>query len=238
MAENEFFSGSPKTMFFSGFVAGVAILAVIASIYLANLTTQNMSVPAEAEGDAVVVEDPTDVDPTPSYTDVPAVTADDHIIGSADAPVIMIEYSDVQCPFCERHHPSMLQLVEEFGDDVAWVYRHFPLSFHAEAVPGAVAAECASEQGQFWAFNDVLIANQDELGDEFYEQTATDLGLDVEAWKTCYASDKYVDEIAAEMNAGAGAGAKGTPATFINGQLVSGALPYETLKEIVEGELE
>jgi protein-disulfide isomerase len=239
MSENEFFSGSPKTMFFSGFVAGVAIIAVFASLYLANMTMSGTDLPAQAEGGTVptVVDDPTQVE-EPAYAAVPGITADDHVLGDPNAAVVLIEYSDFECPFCSRHYPTMKSIAEDYGDQVAIVFRHFPLSFHPEAVPAAQAAECASEQGQFWGFYDQLFQNQTDLGEEFYVQVAGELGLDVAAWQTCYDSDKYVEEIAAEMNAGSAAGVKGTPATFINSQLVSGAVPLETFKAIIDAELE
>jgi len=238
MSENEFFSGSPKTMFFSGFVAGIAIIAVVASMYLANVAFEGSDLPAQAEEDEtapVVVPDPEPEEVV--YSDVPGISADDHVLGDPNASVVIIEYSDLECSFCERHYPTMKSIEEEYGDQVAIVFRHFPLSFHPEAVPAAQAAECANEQGQFWAFHNKLFENQDDLGDEFYFETATNLGLDTTAWQTCYDSDKYVEEIAAEMNAGAAAGVKGTPATFVNGQLVSGAVPLDTFKSLIDAEL-
>ncbi|MFH1142085.1 MAG: thioredoxin domain-containing protein [Candidatus Uhrbacteria bacterium] len=239
MSENEFFSGSPKTMFFSGFVAGIAVVAVITSLYLANITFSDTSLLAQAEQDQVVdvgTDDP--VAEQPNLSTVPALNEDDNYLGNKDASVVLIEYSDIQCPFCFRHHPTMQQVVEEFGDDVVWVYRHFPLSFHPEAVPSAVATECAGEQGKFFDYLDVMVANQDSLADDFYLETATSLGLDLTAWQVCVDSGVMEDKIADQMSAGAAAGVKGTPATFINGQLVSGAVPYETFKTVIELELE
>jgi protein-disulfide isomerase len=237
MSENEFFSGSPKTMFFSGFVSGVAIIAVIASIYLANITFSGVVVNTPAEEDNVVADAGTDPAPIVAV-DLPAITADDRIKGSADAEVILVEYSDIECPFCERHHPVMEQLSEEYGDKVAWVYRHFPLSFHPEATPAAVATECAGDQGSFFEYLDVLMSNQDSLSSAYYEQVAGEMGLNVNDWKTCIASEKYPELIANQMSAAAAAGVKGTPATFINGKMVSGAVPYDTLKGLIDAELE
>jgi len=227
-------------MFFSGFVAGIAIIAVVTSLYLANITFSDTNLPAQAEQEQVVDAGTTDpvIDDQPSFATVPEFNEDDNYLGNKDASVVLIEYSDIQCSFCERHHPTMNQLFEYFGDDVVWVYRHFPLSFHPEAVPAAVATECAGEQGKFFDFIDVMFENQSTLGDDLYLQTATDLGLDLTAWQTCVDSGVYEKEIAAEMSAGAAAGVKGTPATFINGQLISGAVPYETFKTVIELELE
>ena len=237
MPDNEFFSGSPKTMFFSGFVSGVAIIAVIASIYLANITFSGVVVPAEAEqGEAA--QDNGETAPTVTASDVPPVTNDDRILGNKDADVVMIEYVDLQCSFCERHHPNMQLIMDEFGDDVAWVVRHFPLSFHPEALPAAVASECAGEQGVFFEYFDTMMNNQASLSDAYYEQVAGEMGLNITDWKACIADDRYPELVASQMSEGSKAGVKGTPATFINGQLVSGAVPYDTLKALVEAELE
>jgi len=147
--------------------------------------------------------------------------------------VVMVEYSDFECPFCGKHNPSMLSAMEDFGDDVAWVYRHFPLSFHPEANPAALASECASEQGKFWEFADIMYANQDGLNDDFYKSTAKSLKLNMTKFNDCYTSAKYQSVIDNDMATGSTAGVSGTPATFINGQLVSGAVPYATLKDAI-----
>ena len=171
---------------------------------------------------------------------VPAATEDDWVRGDlSKAKVVMIEYSDFQCPYCSSHHPSMQQLVSEFGDDVAWVYRHFPLtSIHPQATPSAVAAECAGEQGgndSFWTMADALFANQTTLGQATFERLAAEQGLSVESFKSCLSSGKYNSKITAQQNGGAAAGVTGTPGTFINGQLVPGAVPIDQLRSIVEG---
>ena len=92
--------------------------------------------------------------------DIPAVSDQDHILGNLNAPVKLIEYSDLQCPFCGRFHPTMQRVVKEYGDQVAWVYRHFPLeSIHPNARPLANASECAANLGgndSFWKFVDAV----------------------------------------------------------------------------------
>jgi protein-disulfide isomerase len=231
-SNNGFFSGSPKTMFFSGFVAGVAILAVIAALYLANLGLRNDKAPAVAgEPDpAAAAAD----DTQPTVGGVPGITADDHVLGNPNAKVVLIEYSDFECPFCSRHIPTMQQIVDDYGDEIALVFRHFPLSFHPDALPAAVASECAAEQDKFWEFHDELFANNTELGDNLYEQIAKDLGMNVGDFQDCLDDNNYETQIKAEMAAGAAAGVSGTPGTFVNGQLVKGAVPYDSFKSIVE----
>jgi protein-disulfide isomerase len=131
----------------------------------------------------------------------------------------------------------MQKIMEDYGDQVAWVYRHFPLSFHPEALPGANAAECASEQGKFWEYTDELFANQDKLGGDYYSEVAQKLGLNVKQFNDCFDSSKYQDHIEADQATGRTAGVTGTPATFVNGQFVSGAVPYSTFKQIIDAEL-
>ncbi len=239
-SKNEFFSGSPKTMFFSGFIAGIAIFAVITSLYLANLTMNDKGMPAQAEEkvEAAVDDIAENNSPELNIEAILTISDSDHILGSKDAEVVLIEYSDFQCPYCGRHAPNLKKLYEELGDDIAIVFRHFPLSFHANALSAAVASECAAEQGKFWEYHDALFANQSDLGKDLYEKIATDLGLNISDFNECLDSGKYENEIKAEMEGGSSAGVTGTPGTFVNGNLVKGAVPYETLKSIVESELE
>ncbi len=89
------------------------------------------------------------------------VSEADHIRGNAEASVVLVEYSDYECPYCRSFHPSMVQAMEEYGDQVAWVYRHFPLGFHATAMPSAIAAECVADEAgndAFWAFSDAAFS--------------------------------------------------------------------------------
>lgn len=92
------------------------------------------------------------------------ITDQDHVIGGVNAKVAIVEFSDFQCPFCQRFHPTMQRVLQEYGDDVKWVYRHFPLdSIHPRARPSAAASECAAEQDKFWEFMNALFANQDRI---------------------------------------------------------------------------
>jgi len=215
------------------------VFAVLAALYLANMTVQDGIFVAQADEE---VADEADDDavagaPTVNAGEVPEVTEDDHYLGELDAPVVMIEYSDIQCPYCDRHHPTMEQLYEKFDGQVLWVFRHFPLSFHPEGVPAAVASECAGEQGKFFEYTDGLFENQATLGDDLYVELAAELNLNTASFEACLDSGKYETEIAAEMAAGSAAGVTGTPGTFINGQLVKGAVPYESIKQIIQNEL-
>ena len=235
--EKGFFDGNPKMLFVFGLVTGVALT----SIFSGGINLPKLN--ANSGSDVVRTFDTGggDTAGTNSAGTEPAgelapVTGDEHIRGGdlADAKVVLVEYSDFECPFCSRHHPSMQQLVDDYGDDVVWVYRHFPLSFHPEAGPAAEASECAAEQGKFWEYGDALVENQSQLGDDYYYELAADLNLNEGDFADCYESGKYEDAVAEDYASGVAAGATGTPATFINGQMVSGAVPYDTLADIVE----
>ncbi len=242
MDNNDFFNGSPKTMFFSGFISGVAVLAIVAAVFFANMAMNDGSATAanEEETDSLVQDDEAD-EPAPAEApsgQLPPVTSDDHILGDVStAKVILVEYSDFQCPYCTGHQDTLKSIIDEYGNDVALVFRHFPLSFHPEAVPAAVASECAAEQGKFWDYHDELFANSGDLGDDSYEEIANDIGLNVNDFLDCYESGRYEDEIAAEMAGGTSAGVTGTPATYVNGTKVSGAVPLATFQGIIEEEL-
>ncbi len=166
------------------------------------------------------------------------ISEKDHIRGNPEAPVTIIEYSDFQCPFCASFHPTMEQILENYPDKVRWVYKHFPLdSIHPQARPAAEASECVWEQkgnDGFWEFADRLFENQERLGKELYQELATKMGLNLDQFNNCLSSRKYKDKVEADYQEGKQVGVKGTPASFVNGEEVFGAVPYENLKEIVE----
>ncbi len=158
----------------------------------------------------------------------------DHIKGNPEAKITILEFSDFECPFCAKFSQSVNQVMKDYPDDVNWVYRHFPLSFHKESRPSAEASECAAEQGKFWEFHDGLFTNQSGLGKEFYLTLAKDLELDLDSFEECFSSRKYKDRVENDYQEGINLGIKGTPGNFINGGSLGGAVPYEKLKLIVE----
>lgn len=163
------------------------------------------------------------------------VNEGDHIRGNVDAPVTIVEYSDFQCPFCARFHPTVKQILENYPDKVRWVYKHFPLaSIHPEATPAAEASECAAEQGKFWEFADGLFDNQSRLSKSFYSDLAEDLGLNTSQFDECVSSRKYQDLVQANLDEGADVGVRGTPGSFVNGEVIPGAVPYNSLEQAVE----
>lgn len=162
----------------------------------------------------------------------------DHIRGDFSAPVTIVEYSDFQCPFCQRFHPTMQQILDDYSGQVRWIYKHFPLDqIHPQARPAAEASECVWEQkgnDGFWQFTDLLFENQSKLGESLYRELAVQIGLDADQFNNCFSSRKYKDKVEADYQEGIKAGVRGTPGSFVNGQSIPGAVPYNTLKAAVD----
>jgi len=170
------------------------------------------------------------------------VTEDDHVKGNPDAQITIIEYSDFECPFCGRFHPTLARVIEE-NKDVRWVYRHFPLtSIHSRAQRAAVASECVANLGgndSFWSFADTLFENQRQLGDELYSSEVARLGLNEGEFQTCLSDKDVAGEVTADNNEAVQSGGRGTPFSILitkSGEMVSfsGALPYEQVTALVE----
>jgi protein-disulfide isomerase len=157
--------------------------------------------------------------------------------GAANAPVEMIEFSDFQCPFCQRANPTVQQVLTTYGDRIHFVYRHYPLPNHPNARPAAEAAACANEQGKFWPYHDRLFASAGKLSDGDLKQGAAELGLNTSQFNSCVDTHKFRAQVDADMKAGEEAGVNGTPAFFINGRSLSGAQPFEVFKKIIDEEL-
>jgi len=153
----------------------------------------------------------------------------DHLLGSLDAPVQMIIYSDFECPFCAGFSQTVKQIEQEFGDKVAIAFRHYPVPGHQDAVKAAQASECAAEQGKFWEMHDKLFADNiaGRLILEQYQKEAINLGLDTVEFNDCLASDQYESKVTEMAARGAAAGVTGTPTSFINGNIYPGAYPFE-----------
>jgi len=162
---------------------------------------------------------------------------DDPSVGPADAPITIIEFSDFNCPYCEKWHTEIYQqLMAAYPDQIRFVYRDFPITSQ-ESAAAAQAANCAGEQDAYWQFHDSLLSGGLNLGREAYTQYATRLGLDVEALLACLDSGKYGDEVEADARYAAGLGVSGTPTFFINGLPLVGAQPLSRFQAVIEGEL-
>jgi protein-disulfide isomerase len=184
--------------------------------------------------------------PPPEIIDIDTeeLVDDDQWKGDENAPVVIVEFSDFQCPFCERWATETLpQLTQTYIDSgkVRLVYRDFPLSsIHPEAQNAAESAECARDQGKFWEYHDILFENRLDwsgVGDAKFKQYAADLGLDTNTFDECLDSDKYNNEVLDDLNDGGSVGVSGTPTFFINGKKLVGAQPFTAFEAAIEEEL-
>jgi len=159
------------------------------------------------------------------------------IRGDKDAPVTIVMWSDFQCPFCGRVEPTITKVLADYKGKVRLAWHDLPLPFHQNAMPAAMAARAAAEQGKFWDMHDKLFANQTNLDRPSLDKYAQEVGLNMSKYKAAMDSDKFKKEITADSEAGAKIGARGTPAFFINGKFLSGAQPYEAFKAKIDDEL-
>jgi len=162
---------------------------------------------------------------------------DDPSMGPADAPVVIVEFSDYQCPYCSRAEPVVKQVLEKYKGKVKFVYRDYPLSFHPFAAKAAEASQCANDQGKFWEFHDALYADQSKLSVPDMEATAGRLGMNAETFKSCLDSGKHATEVSKDVADATKAGVNSTPSFFINGVAVVGAQGPEAFNDIIDQEL-
>lgn len=182
---------------------------------------------------------PNDNQPS-SEINLQPVTANDHIRGNVQtAEVIIVEFSDIDCPFCSRFHPTMQQIVEDYSGQVAWVYRHFPLdSLHPQARTKAEASECMADLGgndAFWNFIDELYL--DEVDD--LEATAQKVGVDVSDFNDCLTTKQFASKVESHYQDAITSGGRGTPysvALSKDGKRlpISGALPITDIKKVID----
>jgi protein-disulfide isomerase/tRNA A-37 threonylcarbamoyl transferase component Bud32 len=158
-------------------------------------------------------------------------------IGPLGAPVVIVEFSEFQCPFCSRVGPTLKQLREAYPDDVRLVFKHNPLSFHKQAPLAAEASLAAADQGQFWPFHDKLFANQRALERDDLIGYARDLQLDMGRFTAALDNGTHQQKVKDDQALAAKLGARGTPSFFVNGKKVIGAQPLDAFKEVVNDEL-
>lgn len=212
-------------------IAGVIIAATIFAVNRAP--AQPTLANAAAAGVAVA---PTDLAIRPP-------SAEDHIIGSPTAPIVLVEYSDFQCPFCSMVYPTLKKLVSESNGQIALVQRQLPLvSIHPNANPSANAAECiAAQLGNegYWKFADAIFADQSKMSDAFYTQLAGQFGADMAKYQTCVTNKTYQSKIDQDTAEAGQNGGSGTPFTVVvntkTGKMapVSGALPEAQFQSVI-----
>lgn len=248
-------SMSPRTAFVFGLVSAIAVSSIIGLVFVLSFVLRGSSTSA-----LVVAPTPSQVAaapsaPTPSAQPPVAAAAGtvkpvdpktDHIRGDKNAKVFVIEYSDFECPFCKRFHPTMQQLMTDYGGKVAWVYRQYPLSFHQNAEKEAEASECAAELGgndAFWKFADKIFERTTSNGTGFALDAlvplAKEIGLNETKFKSCLDSGKYAQKVQQDETEGQAAGVTGTPGNIVwtkdgKSQLVEGAVPLQSLKSVID----
>jgi len=158
-----------------------------------------------------------------------------------DCAITIVEYSEFQCPFCVKVLPDVKKVMKEYEGRIRWVVRDFPLSFHDRARPAAIAAHCAGQQGKYWNMYGELFDNQRKLGDSDIKSYAKTIGLNLSKFDKCQSNSGNANGVEAiidaNFNSGSELGVTGTPAFFINGRRLSGALPYSEFRRVIESEL-
>lgn len=240
-------TSNSKTNFYKGLVTGLLVMVVLGGVYLAGQRAASKTGYDDSKSGS-----PTVVAGQPSPTgeiQLAEVTNKDWVRGDRDAKISIVEYSDLECPFCKRFHPTMQQVMAEYGDQVNWVYRHFPLtSLHPKAAKEAEATECAGELGgndAFWKYTDRLFeitpSNNGlqlaQLGD-----IADYVGLDRTKFQTCLDSGKYASKVQEQAQQAQAAGGRGTPYSIIvteDGQKIpiNGALPFAQVQAMIDSVL-
>ncbi len=177
---------------------------------------------------------------------LPEVGSSDHIRGNKNAKVTLVEYSDFECPYCQKFGPTLESVLKEYGNDVAWVFRHYPLPFHANAQKAAEASECVAKIGgenKFWEYHDLYFertpANGTGIAIADMGKLAGEIGVNATAVQTCIDSGEMAEKVKAQMDAGASAGVTGTPGTYIVTKdgakaMIPGALPLEQVKSQID----
>ena len=159
-------------------------------------------------------------------------------LGPEDAKIVIVEFSDYQCPYCRTFHLETFQsLLEAYPGQIRFVYRNLPLTtIHPEAFAAAVAAQCAREQDAFWQYHDKLFGSE-LLGEQVYQSYASELGLDVEAFSECTTSGRYDEFLRSDLEFAINLGVRSTPTFFINGIAIVGAQPLASFQQLIDKEL-
>lgn len=238
------------------FVAVVAVAAFFAGSYFSNLDSDTITKSEFNEAISKLetkIENTQQAAPTPSQPK--KISFDnDPMRGDPDAPITIVEFSDFQCPFCARFHVQTLPLLlEEYIDEgkVNLVYRDFPIqSIHPNALPAAVAAECANEQGKYWEYHDALFEKQSGWNKldsntviSTFSQYASEIGLEQDQFDSCLGSGKYLEEVQGDLSDGRDYQITGTPGFFIGNEeigfvKINGAQPFDSFKRVIDAQLE
>ena len=162
--------------------------------------------------------------------------SNDPVLGPADAPVTIVEFSDFECPFCSRFaQQTAPALRRQYGDSLRWIFVNYPLrSIHPNAYEAALAGECAAEQDRFWPFYDALFSGRYPLSASGYDDAAREAGLDTRRFETCYENADHAAEVALDMKEGEKFYILGTPTFYVNGKRMEGAQRPEAFAAVID----
>ncbi len=238
---NLFEGASPKLTFIFGLIAGVAATAVLG---LLIILPKAYGAASKTKTSATATASNTNTAPTDPFVpaaNVKAVSADDYIRGDKNAKLTMIEYSDLECPYCKKFHPTLKdQAMKDYAGKIRWVYRQFPLSFHANAQKESEAVLCVGKLGdddKYWSFVDKIFERTGSNGTGFaltdLGPLAKEVGVNQDKFQKCLDGGDMKQRVNDETADGSQGGASGTPTTFLVGpdgkalRMIPGAYPYE-----------
>lgn len=246
---------TPSPMQSTYMMVTLVALLVVGSFLLGSLWTKMQflektgAFAGKASGTDTVAQAPAGQVPAarPAAGEVPKVTKEDWVTGDRNAEVALIEYSDLECPFCKKFHPIAKQVVDAYKGKVMWVFRHYPLSFHANAQKEAEASECAADQGgndAFWKYINTVTERTTATGTGFaldnLAPLAKELGLNEAKFKECLDSGRMAAKIKTQQDDGTKAGVNGTPGNIIlnmktgETRMLAGAVPFEDVKAAID----
>jgi len=228
-----------KGNFLLGLFAGMAFIAVIGFFALLVIVFTGNSANSKLAGDSPSELVPQDNQPIAVQAVVPPKDGESYK-GGKDAKVTMIVYTDFECPYCLNQHETINQLIKIYGNKIKVVIRNFPLSFHANAQKASEAYECAAEQGKAFEMADAIFSanGAGTMSVDLWKTTAKKLGLKIAQFNDCLDNGEMTAKVAQDANEGSASGVDGTPATFINGQLISGAVPIENFQQMIDSLLQ
>ncbi|MFV0388963.1 MAG: DsbA family protein [Pyrinomonadaceae bacterium] len=154
----------------------------------------------------------------------PPVNENDHVQGTSNAPIELVEYGDYQCPYCGKASSIVAAIQKALGDKLKFAFRNFPLSqIHEHALKAAIAAEAAAKQGKYWEMHEVLFENQTSLDDASLVRYASDIGLDINRFEEDFSLPDVAKKVENDFESGVRSGVNGTPSFFVNGEKYNGS---------------
>lgn len=230
---------NPKIIFTFGLVAGLAAIAIIIPLALLVIPKTTPKTNNNKLGININDLNP-ELIPTPTPVKKQETQKAGALTGlvqnNKDAKILVEIFGDFECPFGLKYTNTYKKMLSEYGNNINFEYKHFPLAFHANAQKAAEAFECAKEQNKEWKMHDKIYeasANKN-MSVSKWKSIAKELNLNPNQFNSCLDNNKYLNKVKQDQTEGVKRGVRGTPTTFINGQKFSGAVPYEVIKETIE----